>query len=86
MFFVENANALLIGALGIDVVLAFPINLGKPQQKHGFANAVTRTLFHTLFVGTDALQRVAGCKVDIADGVIDLIQIVLILVALGHTL
>jgi len=86
MLFVQDGNALGVCALGIDVFFCLPVDLRQTKQHHSLGGSALGAFLSPLLVGADAFERVAARKVDVANGVVHLVEIVLVLVALGHAL
>ena len=85
MFLVQHTHAGHISAGGFYVVLAFPVDLAQSEQQHRLGSGALDALFHTLFIGSDGTGRVLCAHVDVAHRIIDLILVVLVLLALGHS-
>ena len=81
---VEHAGAGRIGAGGLDIVFLLPVYLAQPQQQHGLGDGVALAFLRALLVGTYAAGGVGLAQIDVADGVVYLVQIVLVLVVLQH--
>ena len=86
MFLVQDSYASLIGAGGIDVLLHLPIQITELQQQHSFVRTILGSVLYAFLPCVDAMSGVIYVHVDVTHCVIDLIQIVFVLVALGHSL
>ncbi len=83
---VQDGHARLVGARRIDVVFPLPVHLAQAEQEHGLRGAVLCGLLHALLPRAEAAGGVLHAQVDVAHGVIHLVQVVLVLVAPGHPL
>ena len=81
----ENPGAGLIGACSVDVVFPRPIHLREFQQQRRLCRSATGTLFHTLFPRRQTVGRVRQRKINVADGIVDLVQIFGVVLIFGHT-
>ena len=85
-FLVEQADGFAVAALGIVELLLLPIQVAEFQEQHALFDAASGCLLVAFLVGTDGVSSVALGEIDVTDGVVYLIQVVLVLVAGGHTL
>ena len=83
---VEQSNGLAIASLGIAKFLLCPIQIAQLQQQHTFLNAVPCGLFGTLLIVGNGACGVFLGKVNVADGIINLVEIILVVVGCGHAL
>ena len=67
-----------------DVILLREIDVAELDLADGQVEAVLHALLHALSVGGDGLRGVAPTHVDVADGHVDLVEVVLVFVALRH--
>ena len=67
-----------------DVILLREIDIAELDLADGQVEAVLHALLHALGVGGDGLRGVAPAHVDVADGHVDLVEVILVFVALGH--
>ena len=86
VFFVEGTDALFIGTSCIDVVLLLPIELAQVQQQCRLVWTILLAFLKAFLPGVDAMCGIFIAEVDVAHGIIDLVEVVLVLVALGHPL
>ena len=84
--FVEHADGRPVAPLGIGVLLAVPVEIAETEQQHTLLYAAAGRLGIALLVGGDGVERVFLIEVDIADGVVYLVEVVLVLVTGGHPL
>ena len=85
VFLVEDAYAGGIGALGVNIVFLLPVNLRQAQEQYCLGNTVASALLGSLLVGCNAVHSVADIQVDVADGIVNLVEIVLVFLVLCHT-
>ena len=67
-----------------DVILLREIDIAELDLADGQVEAVLHALLHALGVGGDGLRGVASAHVDVADSHVDLVEVILVFVALGH--
>ncbi len=84
--FVEHADGRSVTPLGIGVLLALPVEVAETEQQHALLYTPAGRLDIALLVGRDSIDRILLTEVDIADGVVHLVEVVLVLVAGGHPL
>ena len=72
--------------MGIVEFLLLPVEVAECQQQHTFLYTAARGFLITFFIGGDGICGVFLRQVDIADGVVHLIQVVFVVVVGGHTL
>ena len=77
---VEQSDGFAVTALCIGEFLSNPVDVAQVQKQHTFLYAASRGLGNAFLVGTDGLQGVFLSQVDIADGVIYLVQIFLVVI------
>ena len=82
---VEQSDGLTIASLGIGKLFALPIDITQRQQQHTFLDTASRGFLVTRLVGVDSCQRVTLCHIDVADGIVNLVEIFSIVVVAGHT-
>ena len=82
---VHEACQLIIAVGGVDVVFALPIEFSQVLQYHCLGKAVLRALLDTFLPCIDGLHGIALGQVDVADGIIDAVQVVGVVGVLGHT-
>ena len=82
--FVQQTDGLAIAALGVAIFLLIPIHITQRQQQHTFLDAATCRLLHTFLIGLNGMQRVALGHIDIADGIVHLVEILLVVIRTGH--
>ena len=82
--FVEQADGLAIAATGVAILLHLPVEVAEVEQQHSLLHATTRGLGVALLVGVDGLHGVLLCQVDIAHGIIYLVEVFLVLVRGSH--
>ena len=78
MGLVEQAHGLAVARLGQVVAPALPIELAQAEQEHALFGAPARTLRAPRLVGADGLRRVAKGEVNVAHGVVHLVEIILV--------
>ena len=72
---VEQSDGFAVTALGIAELLLGPIEVAQMKQEHTFLNTAAGSLFVTFFIGPYGSRRVFLHQVDIAHGIIHLIQV-----------
>ena len=83
---VQHAYGSTIAALGVVVFLERPVEVAQTQQQHAALDTRAGGFLVAFLVGADGFRRVFLCQVDVADGVVHLIQIVLVVIVGRHTL
>ena len=83
---VEHTDSLTVAALRVVVALLVPIDVAQLQQQHALLYARACSLSRSALVGDDSLRGVVLRQIDVADGVVYLVEIVLILVRACHAL
>ena len=83
---VQQRDALLVGILRLDIILLIPIDLAQAQQQYSLGNAPLGTLLHALLPGVEAVRGVLCTEVDVADGIIYTVEVVLVSLAARHAL
>ncbi|CCY15519.1 unknown [Prevotella sp. CAG:755] len=84
VFLIEQADGFGIAGLCLVILLAFPPQAGKTQEKHPLLNAAPSAFFPAFFIGTYGGGRVAQGEMNVAHGVIDLVKVVLVVVGTCH--
>ena len=84
MLLVEDAHQFGIAPLRVDIVLLVPVDAAQPQEQHRLGDAVLRAFLGALLIRADAVGRVVVGQVDVADGVVNLVLVVLVLLVAGH--
>ncbi len=82
--FVQQSDGLAVTALRIVILLARPIEVSELEQQHTFLYTVAHRLLVAFLVGGNGVECVAVCQIDIAYGVVHLVEIVLVVVGSGH--
>ena len=77
---VEQSDGLAIAAAGIGEFLLSPVQVAQVQQEHTFLYATAGGTLVALLVGIDGMEGIALAQVDVADGVVYLVQILLVVV------
>ncbi len=85
-FLVEQSDGLAVAALGIRIFLHRPVEVAQLEQQYAFFNARPCCLLVAFLVGRDGLHGVALGQVDVSDGIVHLVEIVLVVVVGGHAL
>ena len=83
---VEQSDGLAVAALGIAEFLLCPIEVAQMEQQHALLDTAASGLLVAFLVGTDGVSGVALQQVDIAHGIIHLVEILRILIRTGHRL
>ena len=83
---VEHTDSLTVAALRVVVALLVPVYVAQLQQQHALLYARACSLSRSALVGDDSLRGVVLRQVDVADGVVYLVEIVLVLVRACHAL
>ena len=86
MLLVDEADSLAIAALGIDIVGAVPIDLSQLEQQDALLHSITCAQLGALLILCDGIHRIALYQVNVAHGIVHLIQVVLVVGVLGHAL
>ena len=81
---VEQSDGLAVATLGVIVFLKIPIQVAQLEQQHTFLYPRAGCLLVAFLVGRNGSGGVALCQVDVADGIIHLVEIVLVVVVGGH--
>ena len=77
---VQQTDGFAIAALGIVVFLFLPVETTQPEQQYALLDAIAGSLLIAFLVGGDGLGGVTLHQVDIADGIVHLVEIVLVVV------
>ena len=85
-FLVEQSDGLAIAAVGVAEALHLPVQVAERQQQYAFLNAVAGGFLVSFLVGADGLQRVVLGQVDVADGVVHLVEVFLVVIVGCHSL
>ena len=72
--------------LRLHIIPLRKVNITQLDLANRLVHATLRALINTQLVIFDSIQRILSVQIDIAQGIIDLIQIVFVLLALRHTL
>ena len=83
---VDQRNGLGIAHLCIVILASGEVDAAQRELADGFVHAVAGALFGSEPVVLDGAERIAVGEVQVADGVVDLVQIVLVAVIAGHAL
>ena len=83
---VEHTDGLTITALGIGIALKVPIQVAKLKQQHTFLGARPSALLVALLITGNGLRRILLGEIDVTDGIIHLVQIILIIIRPRHAL
>ena len=83
---VEHTDSLTVAALRVGVALLVPVDVAQLQQQHALLYARACSLSRSALVGVDSLRGVVLRQIDVADGVVYLVEIVLVLVRACHAL
>ena len=82
--FVQQSDGFAIAALRVVVFFLYPVEIAELQQQHAFFNAAARGFLVAFLVGANGAGRVFLHEVDVAHGVVDLVQVVLVVVVGSH--
>ena len=82
---VQQSDGLAIAAARIRELLALPVQVAQTQEQHTFLDTATGGLAVARLVGRQGVQGVAVGQIDVADGVIYLVEIFLVVVRGCHT-
>ena len=82
---VQQAYRLAIAAAGVAKLLLLPVEVAQTQQQHALLYTVAHRLLGTLLIGTDGMSGVAVSQIDVADGIVYLVEIFLVVVRCSHT-
>ena len=82
---VQQSDGFAIAAMGMRELLCLPIEVAQTEQQHSFFYTRPRGFLVTSFVGMDSAEGVAVGQIDIAHGVIDLIEVFFVVVVSGHS-
>ena len=83
---VQQADGLAIASLRVIVTLHLPVKVAQLQQEHALLRAAAGGLLVARLVGGNGLGRVVLREVDIADGIVHLVEVVFVVVRGGHAL
>ena len=83
---IEQTYRLAIAAACITELFSLPVEVAQLEQKHSLLNTTAGGTLVTLFVGADGAQCVFLSEIDVADGIVDLIEIVLVIIRPCHAL
>ena len=81
---VQQSDGLAVAAVGIAEPLHLPVQVAERQQQHTLLHTISHRLLISFLVGADGLQRVALVQVDIAEGVIHLVEVFLVVIRFRH--
>ncbi|OAV70797.1 hypothetical protein Barb4_01086 [Bacteroidales bacterium Barb4] len=84
VFLVDACQRTAETGLGFDVIAHLKVDVAGFDLGDGFVGAVLRALFDGKFVVGKGIGGIPLIDVDVADGVIDLVEEVLVLVGLRH--
>ena len=84
--FVEQSDGFAVATLGIAEFLLYPVKVAQMEQQHSFLDTAAGGLLVAFFVGGDGIGGIALQEIDVAHGIIDLVEILRILVGTGHRL
>ena len=82
---VEQPDGLAVAPLGVVVLLPGPVEVAEFQQQHALFDAAAGRFLVASLIRRDGVQRVLPGQVDVADGVVHLVEVVFVLVRLGHS-
>ena len=83
-FLIQESDGLAVTALGIVIAFHVPVEVTQCQQQHTLLNTVSHRLLVTFLIGGYRLHGVALRQIHVADGVIHLIQILLVIIVARH--
>ena len=83
---VEQPQHSRITFLRLHKFLSVPIELTQVQPHHTFLHTVACALLHAVLVGIERMKRVTLSQIDVAHGIIYLVQVFCILAVAGHRL
>ena len=83
---VEQSDGLAVASLSVAELLLQPIKVAEFQEQNTLFDTTPRGFLVALFVGGNGLHRIALRQINIADGVIDLVEIIFVLVRCRHSL
>ena len=83
---VEQSYCLAIRALCVGIAFALPVDVAQTEQQHSFLYARTGSPCSSTFIGRDGVCSIPARHIDVADGVIHLVEIFLVLVGSRHAL
>ena len=81
----NQRQRLRIARLRLGVKPTIIIKASEGQLRHGLVDARTRGFLHSQLIVLDCLGRVAAREIEVAYGVIYLVEILLVAVVTGHT-
>ena len=83
---IEQSEGIGITPASIAPLMTFPIESTQTEQEHAFLHTPTRGLSVAQLILANRFRRVFLCQIDIAQGIVHLIEIVLIVVGTCHAL
>ena len=83
---VKHSNGGTIAVLGIAIFLFLPIQVAEFQEQHAFLHTAAGAFLVAFLVCGNGVGRVFVEQIDIAHGIVDLVEIVLVVVVGGHAL
>ena len=81
---VEQSDGLAVASLCVAELLLQPIKIAEFQQQNAFFDTAPRGFLVAFFVGGNSLHRVALRQINIAERIINLVEIILVLVRCRH--
>ena len=81
---VEKSDCLSVTATRVAELLLFPVQVAQPQQQHAFLYAAAGGFFVAFLVCGDGVRRVALVQINVADGVVNLVEVILVVVICRH--
>ena len=83
---VQQTDGLTVASSCVAELLLLPVQVAQMQQQHTLLDAAAGAFLVAFLVGGNGARRIFLCQVDVADGVVHLVEIVLVVVVGGHTL
>ena len=82
--FVQQSDGHIIASLGIAKAVSLPIQVTELQQQDTFLDAVACGPLVALLICADGTKRIPLRQIDVADGIVDLVKILLVIIRRSH--
>ena len=85
-FLVQQSDGLSVASLCVVISFHLPIDVAQLEQEHALLDARPCGFGGTSLVCADGFSRIVLSQINVADGIIHLVQIFLVLVRSRHSL
>ena len=84
--FVEQSDGFAVATLRVVELLHGPIEVSELQQQHTFLHSAARSFLVSVLVCRDGVRCILLGKVDVTDGIVDLIEVILVFLRTSQAL